>query len=260
MDDPHLDENQHPPDGITLPLNLKKLVISRLCRLETTLEISAVGSAATLRQVIEGKLIQLGHEPRNIQVVVSNVDSSLYIVNDSGIIATEMEHVSTNNMVPESPVRSCAVDELLYETAILRKQLCKAHLKIEGLCIDLSNQNAALDAVRLELEHSECKLAAVDELQEEVATLKKSLKQQTEKTKRFWAQKCEQLLAHEAIVEEKDAKIVSLTAQREVSRVPEVNANSSNDASENRVRSIRGKHRQSWASRQSAPCRFIHWQ
>ena len=77
VDDPHLDENQHPPDGITLPLNSKKLVISQLRRLATTLEISAVGSAATLRQVIEGKLIQLGHEPRNIQVVVSNVDSSL---------------------------------------------------------------------------------------------------------------------------------------------------------------------------------------
>ena len=137
-----------------------------------------------------------------------------YIVNDSGIIATEMEHVSTNNMVPESPVRSRAVDELPYETAVLHKQLCEARLEIEGLRIDLSNRNAALDAVRLELEDSKRKLAAVDELQEEVATLKKSLEQQTEKAKRIWAQKCEQLLAHEAIVEEKDAKIASLTAQR----------------------------------------------
>ena len=43
------------------------------------------------------------------------------------------------------------------------------------------------------------------------------------------------MLAHEAVIEEKDVEIASLTAQREISRVPEVNANSSNDASENRV-------------------------
>ena len=100
-------------------------------------------------------------------------------MNDSGIIATEMEHVSTNNMVPESLVRSCEVDELPYDTAILRKQLCEVCLKIEGFCIDLSNRNVALDAVHLELEASKCKLVAVNELQGEVAMLKKLLKQQT---------------------------------------------------------------------------------
>ena len=54
VDEPFSGENQHPPDGITLPLNSKKLVISQLRRLATSLEIPAVGSADTLRQVIEG--------------------------------------------------------------------------------------------------------------------------------------------------------------------------------------------------------------
>ena len=43
------------------------------------------------------------------------------------------------------------------------------------------------------------------------------------------------MLAHEAIVEEKDAEIASLKAQREVSRASDVDANSINGVSENSV-------------------------
>ena len=42
------------------------------------------------------------------------------------------------------------------------------------------------------------------------------------------------MLAHEAIVEEKDAEIAVLKAQGEILRVSDVDANSSNDVSENR--------------------------
>ena len=106
------DEGDSLPDGVTLPLNSKKLVISQLRRLVTPLGISAEGSTSTLRQVIDGKLIELGHKPRNIQVVVSNVDSKLYLVNDSGIIAKEMEHVSNDNVVSEGQASSRDANEL----------------------------------------------------------------------------------------------------------------------------------------------------
>ena len=106
------DKGDSLPDGAMLPLNSKKLVISQLRQPATPLEISAEGSASKLRQVIDGKLIKLGHEPRNIQVVVSNVDSKLYLVNDSGIIAKEMEHVSNDNVVSEGQASSRDANEL----------------------------------------------------------------------------------------------------------------------------------------------------
>ena len=127
------DEGDSLPDGVTLPLNSKKLVISQLRRLATSLEISAEGSASTLRQVIDGKLIELGHEPRNIQVVVSNVDSKLYLVNDSGIITKEMEHVSSDNVVSESRASSRDANELPTDVETLTEQLSEARLEIEGL-------------------------------------------------------------------------------------------------------------------------------
>ena len=105
-------ECKQPPDGVTLPLNSKKLFINQLRRLATALGISAEGSTSTVRQVIDGKLIQLGHDPRNTQVVVSKVDSRLYLVNDYGFVAKEMEHVSSDNVVLEALVTSHGTNEL----------------------------------------------------------------------------------------------------------------------------------------------------
>jgi len=145
------DEGDSLPDGVTLPLNSKKLVISQLWRLATSLEISTEGSVSTLRQVIDGKFIEFGHEPRNIQVAVSNVDSRLYLVNDSGIIAKEMEHVSSDN-VSETLASSRDTNELPRDIETLHEQLSKAHLEIEGLCTELTNRNVALDDLNSELE------------------------------------------------------------------------------------------------------------
>ena len=97
------------------------------------MKISAEGSASTLRQVIDGKLIKLGHKPHNIQVVVSNVDSKLYLVNDSGIIAKEIEHVSSDNVVSEGHSLSRDANELPRDVEMLTEQLSEVCLEIEGL-------------------------------------------------------------------------------------------------------------------------------
>jgi len=64
----------------------------------------------------------------------------------------------------------------------------------------------------MELAAAVCMLSAVDEQQEKVEVLKKLLEQQTAKAKCFRTQKCEQLLAHEAVIDEKDAEITVLQA------------------------------------------------
>ena len=88
------------------------------------------------------------------------------------------------------------------------KLQCKAHLEIKGLCADLSNCNVALNDLHMELVAAVCTLSAVDELQGKVEVLKK----QTAKAKCSRTQKCEQLLAHEAVIDEKDAEITALQA------------------------------------------------
>ena len=51
----------------------------------------------------------------------------------------------------------------------------------------------------------------------EVEMLRSEDKIQTAKSKRFWAQNCEWLIAHEAVIEEKDAKIARLWEQTSTS-------------------------------------------
>ena len=85
------------PDGATYPLNSKKIVVNQLRTLAAMLELPSEGTSATLRQVIEGKLLELGHEPRNTQIIVASADSKLYLVDESGIIRQESEHVSVEN-------------------------------------------------------------------------------------------------------------------------------------------------------------------
>jgi len=84
-------------------------------------------------------------------------------------------------------------------TESLHTALNEVHLEIEGLCtalteceVTLAGLRNELELVKKELETSNHKSAA---LRTEVDTLKQDLKSQTAKAKRFWTQKCEQLLS-----------------------------------------------------------------
>ena len=85
------------PDGAIYPLNSKKIVVNQMRKLAAMLELLSEGISVTLRQVIEGKSLELGHEPRNTQIIVASADSKLYLVDESGIIRQELEHVSVEN-------------------------------------------------------------------------------------------------------------------------------------------------------------------
>ena len=197
-------EEERLPEGAIYPLNSKKIVVSQLRRLASMLELPSEGTSATLRQVIEGKLVELGHEPRNTQVIVASVDSTLYLVDESGIIGQESEHVSPENLNTNNN------SHVINDIETLRGQLREARLEIEGLRGRVHERDETLAGLRAELETAN---AGLQDARAEAETLRREVKTQTAKAKRFWAQKCEQLLAQEAIVEEKDAEITRLQAQ-----------------------------------------------
>ena len=197
-------EEERLPEGAIYPLNSKKIVVSQLRRLASMLELPSEGTSATLRQVIEGKLVELGHEPRNTQVIVASVDSTLYLVDESGIIGQESEHVSPENLNTNNN------SHVINDIETLRGQLREACLEIEGLRGRVHERDETLAGLRAEIETAN---AGLQDARAEAETLRREVKTQTAKAKRFWAQKCEQLLAQEAIVEEKDAEITRLQAQ-----------------------------------------------
>ena len=194
------------PDGATYPLNSKKIVVNQLRTLAAMLELPSEGTAATLRQVIEGKLLELGHEPRNTQIIVASADSKLYLVDESGIIRQESEHVSVENASTHNINNAHVTSEI--ET--LREELREARLDIESLRNNVHERDETLGGLHVVLETAKTGLR---ESLSEVEMLRREVKVQTAKLKRFWAQKCKQLLAHEAVIEEKDAEIARLQEQ-----------------------------------------------
>ena len=54
-----------------------------------------------------------------------------------------------------------------------------------------------------------------------------ALSSQTEKAKRFWRLRCEQMLAHDVLIEAKENEIVSLQAQLAASRTPKARSTDS---------------------------------
>ena len=67
------------PQGQSYPLNSKRLRIVHLQRIAESMELPASGTAAVTRQLIEGKLMEMGKEPRNAQVVIQSENSAIYL-------------------------------------------------------------------------------------------------------------------------------------------------------------------------------------
>ena len=76
----------------TYPLNSKTIVASQLQTLAKLLELPTGASASETWQIIEGQLLELGYQPKNVQVVVQEEESGdtsrLLLVDESGVIRT----------------------------------------------------------------------------------------------------------------------------------------------------------------------------
>ena len=82
------------PQGRTYPLNLKRMASGQLQTLAKVLELPTGVSNEEMQQLLEGKLMELEREPRNVQVVVRG-NKQIFLVDEEGIIVS-MEHVSND--------------------------------------------------------------------------------------------------------------------------------------------------------------------
>jgi len=146
-------------------------------------------------------------------------------VNESGILKEEA-HVSVENHAHVSTDTHMKINnESVDEISASRSELHEVRLEIEGLCNKMNMRDETLAALRVELNTANENLSAANESLSAIGTLEEALKVQTTKAKRFWSQKCEQLLSHEVAMEEKekciaakDAEITRLQEELEVLR------------------------------------------
>jgi len=118
-----------------------------------------------------------------------------------------------------------------HELESLRSALREACTEIDALQNELLARDDALKEVRgeLDLVKAELQKFSTEQAVIEVNLLCKQFKMQSAGAKRFWSQKCEDQLAHEIVLEQKDELLTAKTAkitnlQEEMAKLKIVNA------------------------------------
>jgi len=72
------------PHGKALPLNSKRLTTAQLQRIVRGLKVHTTARGDELRQMVDGRLTEMGKQPRNVQVIISWVER-LSLRDDNGV-------------------------------------------------------------------------------------------------------------------------------------------------------------------------------
>ena len=120
-------------------------MLQQLRTLASMLGICAKAMAAQTRQLIEGKLVELDHEPQSVQVTVGE-DSRLYLVDDTGVIKSSEAMEGTGSDHMQTNYELCDNEHNEHDDSIesLHSALC---LKTERLQSQLSIRNNELERV-----------------------------------------------------------------------------------------------------------------
>ena len=187
------------PEGNIYPLSFKKLA-DQLHELAGMLRLPSSFTGSSMRQLIEGKLLEMGKEPRNVQVIVSDEGRRQHLVTDDGVIATEPKQVSNTDVCAHT-TNECFNNELsVHELESLHSALREACLKNMQLANELHARDESLEVLcgKLLTTNNEIEQLSVVVPVAVVEALQKNVSTQTAKAKKYCSQKCEQLLAHEA--------------------------------------------------------------
>ena len=171
--------------GKYLPSQFQKIVATQLHGLVGMLGLPSSSARSSTQQLIEGKLLEMGKEPRNVQVIISDKGRRLYLVTDNGVIATEPEHMSNTDVHAHTTKEFFNNELSVHEFESLRSALHEVRLKITWLANELHAHNESLEVLRGELltANNEIVRLSVAVPVVEVEVLQKNVRTQTAKAK-----------------------------------------------------------------------------
>ena len=168
--------------GRPMPLNSKKLTGILLRQLARGLQIenTAGTSVAELRQLVEGQVEDLGHEPRQTQVVLTEVEHGVKVcLRDADGTFLTVEPLLDATEPQDETQETTGEDRETADTATLREALRAAE-------------------------------EAQAALQVEVNNLRQQLTQEGDKYKQLWGLNCLQMAEFEQVLSEKEEELKGL--------------------------------------------------
>jgi len=164
---------------VPLPFNSKRLTAEQIKRVGRALKVPTEAAATEVRVIIEGKLRELGREPKNVQVLVSSSGLSLL---DEGeefmFISVDTEDEESHEAADDGSSHEGSVDET--------------------------------EQLRLELEEARSEIEA---LKTTVTTLETQVEEGKDRVKRLWRTNCQYLTELDNEVSSRDAEIERLRRQ-----------------------------------------------
>ena len=210
-----------------LPLNSRRLTNAHLRRIAHAMELPVSVPGDQLRQMVDGKLIAMEKEPRNVQVLITEAESgeeSLALQDEGGVFvevaAAAVPEAAARN---ESETGSGCLDSEAEEDEErtleeLREELEQVMEENKRLKEELTNQqreNAEtlemLDQQTAELEQVKTDLAEAAS-SSRVEELTSELQREKDRTKDVWRLNCEQVVRCDTELAEKESEIARLKA------------------------------------------------
>ena len=205
----------------TVPLNSRRVTAPILRCVAAGLGLPTAASVEELRQMIDGKLLEQGREPRDVQVVIAPAETGtperVLLQDSDGILleepltpAAKEDHVRGRESIERD------AHELLEEVESARpgSETTEVTAERDRLAADLQKHREELDTLHRTLESEREKSARIAEEKEiQIEKLKSELQEVKRRSKEVWRINCDQLLLHDEELAAKDAEIVELKSK-----------------------------------------------
>ena len=175
------------PEGEMIFINARRLMKPMLRQIGEALGMppSSTATCAQLKLMVEGKLTDLGYDPANVQVILSDgLNGTMYLVNNEGVIKC-VKNVAAH-VVDDSR------DDVRSTLRVMKEE-------VDQLRVILGSKEGVICTLETELEEAratveQLKATSHSELTEQVEQLKAELCKEVQKSKRFWKLRCDQML------------------------------------------------------------------
>ena len=209
------------------PLNSKRLTAALLRRIANALSLPTDAPAEQLRQLIEGKLITMGKEPMNVQVLVTGAAETPALQDEGGVFLTAAD----SGMEEAIPVAGGGVPDLESHAEHVGDGGSQEELLSQLETVTRENHDLKDELATVQAEKAEV-MGTLEEQMQRVTTLEASestaaarieelsgeLVREKERVRHVWRLNCEQIAHYDAELVEREREIAALKNQLEVEK------------------------------------------
>ena len=174
----------------TYPLNSRQLTADVIGPMAKELDLPTAGSLEETRQILDGKLVEMGREPRNVQVDLEEMEGvvAVYLKDKSGVFLEAQPERIEERSEEDSKRESDGSEGGVHDGGGVREAA-----ELEAQLLRVSKENATLRG--------------------EVSAVREQLEKEKAKCKELWRMSCEQLARHDKHLASKEEEIEKLKAR-----------------------------------------------